>query len=150
MKVVNTDGFTGGKNARDYHTVTKQDTDGAVTSLTPVLYAQALQALQEVKPNYSVLISLPCSTAITTSSRVGQEATSVKVMVAETCTAIAYSQQSLQEKARDTINRVPTGFVLTRVAVHVISSLVGNQEGVTIVVSINVVYNPTVRKGTGK
>ena len=43
---------------------------------------------------------LPCTPAVTSDHRTGEEAATVKVTVSQTCSAVAYNSQTLAEKAR--------------------------------------------------
>ncbi len=89
--------FTGGRNARDYQTVTKADIETA----TAGLLAQAQQSMQGrmaslLPPGEAMLTPVPCSTHATSNHAVGAEATQVMVTVKQTCQPQAYNTHDLQ------------------------------------------------------
>ena len=91
--------FSGGQNERDFQTVVKRDID-TITSPLTIAVAQGMQgALQsQIKPG-EVFKLLPCAPTVTSDHHPGQEAPTVKVTVSQTCSAIAYNSQTLEEKA---------------------------------------------------
>ena len=95
----NTQAFHGGQDERNFQTVTTADMNSLSTMLKTSL-AQSMQgALQgQVKPTEQ-LATLPCSPALTADHQIGQEAAQVKVTATETCSAIAYNQNTLQSQA---------------------------------------------------
>jgi Baseplate J-like protein len=91
--------FSGGQNARTYTTVTQQDINKISTPLKTTLAKSIQGALQgQLRPQEQLQL-LPCRPIEITDHQPGEEATSVKVTVSETCSAIAYSTQKLQTKA---------------------------------------------------
>src|SRR5207249_3035855 len=140
VKVVNTTDFTGGTNARDYNVVTQQDIDNGVTPLTQSLYNQEQKVLHTGLSPDATLLPLPCSSTVTTNHHAGDEAASVTIHVSETCSALAYSQNSLQEKARQ-LTPIPRGFILSSFSVHPISTtLTKSRKRATITVIITATF----------
>jgi Baseplate J-like protein len=136
VKVVNPTDFTGGKNAKDYHIVTKQDIDNGVTPLTQSLDNQEQHALHTGLPPDAIVLPLPCSSRVTTNHHAGDEAASVTIHVSVTCSGIAYSHKALQEKARQ-LTPIPRGFILSSFSVHPLSTaLTESRKGATITVII--------------
>ena len=144
VKAVNTGDFTGGENARDYHTVTKQDIVNGATSLTQSLYIQEQTALHAELTSDAVLIRGNCSTRVTSNHHVGEEAARVTLHVSATCSASAYSRKSLQEKARQLLH-IHTDFRLNSLLVHVVRT---TPTSVTVLIKCKILYNFTERKGT--
>jgi baseplate J-like protein len=139
VKAVNTEAFIGGKNARDYTFVSKQDIDNGIPPLKQAVFIQAQAALKAQTLAGQVFISLPCTSTANTNHRSGEEANSVTITVLETCAGIAYSQTSLQEKARQLVY-IPPGFMLVSFQVHTIdTTILPSQKGVTVTVAITAV-----------
>ena len=140
VKAVNTNDFTGGTNARDYNIVTKQDINNGVTPLTQSLYNQEQHTLHAGLTPDAILLPLPCSSRVTTNHHAGDETASVTIHVSETCSALAYSQKALQEKARQ-LTPIPRGFILSSFSVHPISTaLTTSRKGVIITVAITATF----------
>jgi hypothetical protein len=76
--------FRGGRNARDFTYLTKQDVTNTTAALLPALQTQALSLLPP--PQLNPL----CSTTTTSEPAVGKETTSAQLTVVETCTADSY------------------------------------------------------------
>ncbi len=90
------DAFEGGQGARTYQTVTQQDIQGVVTSLTPSLDRSVQAAFQaQVQIGETLVTPLVCTQKVTPDHAVGAEATQVTVIVDKTCTAIVYDTQAL-------------------------------------------------------
>ncbi len=99
LTVKNLANFSGGQDARDFQTVTKQDIANAAAPLKTTL-AQSMQgALTGQTKSGEALVTPTCTPTITTDHQVGDEATQVKVTVSETCSGIAYNTQELTTKA---------------------------------------------------
>ena len=96
---VNLTPFSGGQDERDFQTVAKQDVANASQPLKTTV-TQSMQAalLGQIKPTEQLSI-LPCTPTVSSDHQPGQEARQVHVTVSETCNAIAYSTQTLTEKA---------------------------------------------------
>ncbi len=99
LTVKNLSNFSGGQDARDFQTVTKQDIAQAAAPLKTTL-AQSMQgALTGQLQSGEALVTPPCTPTITTDHQIGNEATQVKVTVSETCSGVAYNTQELETKA---------------------------------------------------
>ena len=97
--------FHGGQDERSYQVVTKTDITNAVAPLKANLAQSVQGALQgQLKTNES-LVTPSCTTTTTADHQPGEEATTVKVSVSETCSAVAYDQDALQAKVTDLLNR---------------------------------------------
>jgi len=97
--------FIGGQDARDFSTVRKQDihTPAAqlLSQLNPSMHGALLGQLSPLEQ----LQLLPCRPTVTSDHPVGTEATRVTVSVSETCSAVAYTSQTLETKATDLLTR---------------------------------------------
>jgi hypothetical protein len=99
LTVKNLSNFSGGQDARDFQTVTKQDIANAAAPLKTTL-AQSMQgALTGQLQSSEALVTPTCTPKISSDHQIGQEATQVHVTVSETCSDIAYNTQDLQSKA---------------------------------------------------
>jgi hypothetical protein len=144
VKAVNTGSFVGGRDARNYLVVTRRDLEGGAAPLRQALFAQEQTALHaELTPN-DTLIPHPCSSTATSNHRVGEEAARVTIHVSATCSASAYSRRALQEKALELVH-TPTGFILTRLSVHVVRT---TPTSVIAVVRYIMLYDFTERNET--
>ncbi len=97
--VQNTAPFYGGQAERDHQTVTKSDIANAAAPLQADLAASLQGALQGQLKQGEQLQRLPCSPTVTLDHQPGQEATTIKVTVSETCSGLAYNAQELTSKA---------------------------------------------------
>lgn len=94
----NTEAFTGGQNERDFPTVRQEDIYKVSTPLKKSLAQSITGAFQgQLKPGELVFI-IPCTPVVSSDHRPGDEAATVKVTVSQTCSAIAYNSQTLEEK----------------------------------------------------
>jgi hypothetical protein len=115
--VKNINPFTGGQNERTFTTVTKSDVNTTATTLKSSLDISMQGALQgQVQPPEQ-LYMLPCAPTVTSDHPIGAEATQVKVTVSQTCSAVAYSREALEQKATDLLTRqaatkIGTGYSL--------------------------------------
>ncbi len=141
VKVVNRD-FTGGRDARNFPVVARKDIEGGALSLAQSLYGQEQKALH-AGPDATV-IPLPCSSTVTSNHHAGEEAATVKVMVAATCSGIAYSRTSLQEKARELLH-IPTDYRMTSLSVHVVRT---TPTSVLVAIKYTMLYDFTERNRT--
>ena len=78
--------FTGGRNARNFTYLTKQDVTHTITALLPTLHSQALSLFPS-----SPILNPTCTTATATTPRVGKETKSAMLTIVETCKAFSYS-----------------------------------------------------------
>src|SRR6266446_5579307 len=117
LTVKNLSNFSGGQDARDFQTVTKQDIANAAAPLKTTL-AQSMQgALTGQTKSGEALVTPTCTPTITTDHQIGQEATQVKVTVSETCSGVAYNTQELTTKATQllttqALKKLGTGYSL--------------------------------------
>ncbi|MDQ2902618.1 MAG: baseplate J/gp47 family protein [Chloroflexota bacterium] len=105
--------FAGGQDARDYKVITQADQDGAAVTLRAKLTPAMDAALQgQLRPSEQML-RVPCSPALATDHRIGQEAAQLHATLLETCTAIAYDPQMLRETAQQRLTaQAPEGYKL--------------------------------------
>jgi hypothetical protein len=97
--VKNTTAFTGGQDERTYTTVTHNDIHNISTVLKTSLTQSMQGALEgQLRPQEQLHL-LPCTPIVTSDHLPGEEATSVKVTISETCSAVIYNNQELQTKA---------------------------------------------------
>ena len=94
----NQEHFTGGQDEQDFKIATKSDIAGLTATLKTNLSQSMQAALQSQLQSGEALIMLTCTPTATSDHRPGQEATEVKVTVSETCSAVAYNQDTLQAK----------------------------------------------------
>src|SRR5260221_2629974 len=99
LTVKNLSNFSGGQDARDFQTVTKQDIANAAAPLKTTL-AQSMQgALTGQTKSGEALVTPTCTPTISADHQVGDEATQVKVTLTETCSGVAYDTQELESSA---------------------------------------------------
>ena len=89
--VKNLGAFYGGKNARNYHTVTKDDINILATAVQANFSNRLEKLFGQQLQQGEVLTTPQCNPLITANHQVGQEASQVQIMVKETCKAEAYS-----------------------------------------------------------
>ena len=99
LYVRNLTAFSGGRDARDFLVVASADQDHAVASLQAKVAASMSAALQQQLIPAEVLHRLPCSPTLNVDHPVGAEAPALTVTVSETCTAVAYDGQEVQDTA---------------------------------------------------
>ena len=107
LLVKNLAAFTGGQDARDFQAVAQHDLD----TLTSKLQQQLTQAMpQAFKLNAKEAVT-PTNCAFTESADhgLGEEAQTVTVRASETCEAVAYNQDVLQQKATAVFNSTRPG-----------------------------------------
>jgi hypothetical protein len=98
VKAVNTTSFSGGQDERNFQTVAKTDITNAATPLKATLAQSVNGVLQGQLKNGEALQAGPCSPTVTPDHQIGQEATTVKVTVSETCSGVAYNEQELTDQ----------------------------------------------------
>lgn len=91
--------FTGGQDAQTYRVVAPGDIDTALRQLAPEVQEVAQARLRAALHPGEQLAPLPCQQGWTSSARVGQAASQVKVTFTMRCQAVAYRQAALQEVA---------------------------------------------------
>ena len=90
--------FTGGRQARDFQTVTQQDIDAAASSLKSSLDQSVQAALKtQVQSDQTLITPVSCQQSITPDHHPGEEATQVQVTISETCTGATYNTQAYQK-----------------------------------------------------
>lgn len=88
--------FTGGQNARTYPMVTAQDETKVEGILHPQLIASLKAAfLTDLRTGESLVTPFECREDVEGSAGIGDEATSLTLMLTDTCTAVAYQTQEL-------------------------------------------------------
>ena len=91
--------FSGGQDERTYTTVTQHDIHSISTMLKTTIAQSITGALEgQLRPDEQLQI-LPCTPTVKSDHQPGEEATTVKVTVAETCSAVTYNSQELATKA---------------------------------------------------
>lgn len=113
--------FTGGQNARTYQTITSQDIDRVVTSITTSLEQSVQAALQtQVQPTETLVPPLDCTQKVTPDHEPGEEASTVTVTMDETCVGSVYQTQAfttmtMQNATQDATKKLGTGYFPTGV-----------------------------------
>jgi hypothetical protein len=94
--VQNTAAFTGGHNARTFPMVSMQDVAKVEGILHPQLITSMKAAfLTDLRTGESLLTPFACREQVDGSAGIGDEATSLTLMLTDTCTAAAYQTQEL-------------------------------------------------------
>jgi len=141
--------FDGGRDARDFISVTKGDIQGSVSSLTPTLLSSERAALSTQLTEGEELVNPHCSPTVTSSHRPGDEAAAVQVTVSASCTALAYNQQALQKAATQQLTTIEKGYHLAG-AIHVtiLNAQIADPQrgGATLTVSIRGVWVYTINQ----
>jgi len=149
VKAVNTTGFSGGQNARDYLVVTKAGIDQAVAPLTASLEKSERAALEAQLNPGEALLTPPCKPIVSSDHKPGEEATDVHVSVSKTCSSVAYdaphqvyanATQLIHDEA---MKRLGTGYQLMGdVAIHLLHvTIVDTMRGIaTIAVKCEAIY----------
>jgi len=88
--------FSGGQNARTYLMVTAQD----VAKVEGILHPQLIQSMKaafltDLASGESLVTPFACREDVEGSAGIGEEATSLTLMLTDTCTAVAYHTQEL-------------------------------------------------------
>ncbi len=92
----NVTAFHGGQDERDFRTVTKNDVSHTAAPLIATL-SKSMQAAIEAELMSGEALQQPSCTPTTNADhRVGEEATTIRVTVSETCSGIAYNKDALQ------------------------------------------------------
>ena len=97
LVVKNLYAFQGGRDARTYQAVARSDIDAATATLKTALHQRIPRAFS-VRPGEGVYPTR-CLFKATPNHKAGQEAKFVTVQAFETCTAVAYNQDELEQKA---------------------------------------------------
>jgi hypothetical protein len=91
--------FAGGQDARDFTYVQSSDIREATSVLTTTLLRGEQGALGGQLQQGETLVTPQCTASAISSHKSGDEAANAQVTVSETCKAVAYNQQSLQQAA---------------------------------------------------
>jgi hypothetical protein len=117
--VQNTAAFTGGQTARTFPMVSMQD----VAKVEGILHPQLIKSLKaafltDLRTGESLLTPFSCREQVDGSAGIGDEATSLTLMLTDTCTADAYQTQELtalvnQQLMARAQQQVGSGYTLT-------------------------------------
>lgn len=135
--------FTGGRNARDYTYLTRNDVTMATTPLLPMLQSQTLSILPSPQLNPH------CSTVTHSSPGVGKETKSGQLTIVETCSADSYSE-TVAAQAITTESRKYGKGILTHV--HYVVVGISEKRGVAVSLYVEGLWQPFMmrRNWTGK
>lgn len=106
LTATNTSPFRGGQDAKDYSYIQSSDIQNAATDLLGSLTPQATAALNKEARTGEQLVTPLCSPRTQESVQPGTVSASVTVSVTQTCTSVAYTQDSLQQVATSTLAHV--------------------------------------------
>ncbi len=117
LTVKNLTSFTGGQDSRDYMVVTKTDRDVAAATLKVKVSSSMVAALQGQLTQGEQLQPTPCNSSVTAEHSPGSEATQVKITVSQTCSAVAYNNDTLLQRAtallsQQALKQLGTGYSL--------------------------------------
>lgn len=90
--------FANGQDARNFTYVKSTDIQQATSALTPMLLLSEQGALSAQLHEGETLTTPTCTPRVFSNHHPEDEAASVQVTLSETCKAVAYDQQSLQEE----------------------------------------------------
>lgn len=96
--------FSGGQDERNFQTVAPSDIANTAAPLKATLDQSMQNTLTGQLKSGEALTSSHCTPTTTTDHRAGDEAIQVKVTVSETCTGVAYNQDTLQAKVTQLLN----------------------------------------------
>jgi Baseplate J-like protein len=136
--------FRGGQAARSYQIVTQQDIDSAESSIKADL-EQSVQASlsQQVQSNETLIMPVPCNTAVLPDHQAGSEASQLRVMVSETCTGEVYTTNDLHDllikaMTQQAIQQLGTGYSLVGSVQSGITKATMNSRQGTVILQIKV------------
>jgi hypothetical protein len=112
--------FVGGKDARDFTYLTRQDVTHTITPLLPTLHSQALSLFPS-----SPILNPTCTTTTASTPSVGKETKSAILTMVETCKASSYSISTAKTAIVTYSKRFGFG-VLTHIQLVVIRSSATN------------------------
>lgn len=107
LTVKNLTPFTGGRDARTYKVVAATDLQTLTVTLNETV-AQAFPTAFPVQPGEAALPT-HCTTKATPTHQPGEEAQSVTLTIAKTCSAVAYHQSELTRAARAAFTQAQPG-----------------------------------------
>ncbi len=99
VKAVNRQAFYGGQDERNYQTVTREDINLTASHLKDTLHQSMQGALQGQLRNGEALVTPTCILMVSSDHQIGAEVTQVKVTVSDTCSAVAYNENTLRSIA---------------------------------------------------
>jgi len=106
--------FSGGQDERNYHMVTQQDIQGAVSSLVPAATQMINQSFEKLGRPTETLIPPVCSQNIITDHQLGEAATTVTVTLKKSCLAGAYDRNDYASQVIKALSQqAGKGYVLT-------------------------------------
>jgi hypothetical protein len=124
--------------------VTQQDIDSAGSSIKANL-AQSVQAAlsQQVQSNETLVMPVPCNTAVLPDHQAGSEASQLRVMVSETCTGEVYTTNALHDllikaMTQQAIQQLGTGYSLVGSEQSGITKATMNSRQGTVILQIKV------------
>ncbi len=91
--------FSGGQDARDFQTATKGDIDLTASHLKATINRSMQGALSGELKTGEMFVSPTCTNSVTSNHQPGAEAATVQVTVSQTCSGVAYSENTLQTQA---------------------------------------------------
>ena len=103
LTATNTTPFSGGQDARSYSFIQSSDLQNAASDLLASLTPKTTAALQKEAHAGEQLVTPLCSPRTRESAEPGTAAADVIVSVTQTCYAVAYMQDSLQQVATHTL-----------------------------------------------
>jgi hypothetical protein len=100
LYVKNLTPFAGGQDARDFPVVAQADLEQVAAHLKANVTASMTTALHsQLAPEESWLVPPSCTPRVRADHAVGEEAARLTVTVSETCVALAYRAQAVQQRA---------------------------------------------------
>ncbi len=96
--VRNNASFTGGQYTRDFQIVSPTDIKGIESTLLSKIDGELLKAQGQIPTSDTLIDPIPCSTAMNSDHKAGDEALSVSVAVTENCSIISYNTHTFNEK----------------------------------------------------
>jgi hypothetical protein len=98
LTVKNQTSFTNGRDARDFQAVAQTDVDSVTAKVTQTL-SSSFQTAFVLRPGEQAQPT-NCHTTTRANHKVGDEAQTVTINGSETCSAIAYSKDTLEQRGR--------------------------------------------------
>jgi hypothetical protein len=108
ITATNTSPFSGGQDARSYSFIQSSDIQNAATDLLASLTPEETAALNKESLKGEQLVTPLCTPRTTSSQDAGTESASVTISVTQSCKALAYSLDSLEQIATSTLARMAT------------------------------------------
>lgn len=135
----NLDAFSGGKNAQDVTVVKSSDITNASDTLKTQLFQEASDQAEREKETSQQSFPLSCTNTTSASKNPGDQAQTVSVTVATTCTPIAFSLAGVERLAEGKLaSLVPRSYRLIRSSFLVVSATLNNTNPETGTVTLQV------------